>query len=148
AQIFDTHHAAMLLAAGTTAVSPFLAMQLAEEHKPEGAASYCYALETGLKKVLSRMGISTLASYRNGHLFETVGLHDRLCEEFFESGAHFTGAITLQQVLEDYLHNHALAYSSEHTVLKDSGFYRYRKEGEQHETSPDLLRKLHVVVQP
>ncbi|HXB22535.1 MAG TPA: glutamate synthase large subunit, partial [Candidatus Solibacter sp.] len=148
AQVFDTHHVAMLLAVGATAVSPFLAMQLAEEQRPGGASSYCHAIDSGLKKVLSRMGISTLASYRNGQLFEMIGLDGQFCEEFFESGAHFAGDVTLQRILEDYLYNHTLAYSSEQATLKDAGLYRYRKEGEQHETSPDLLRKLHAMVKP
>ncbi|HEV2962770.1 MAG TPA: glutamate synthase large subunit, partial [Candidatus Angelobacter sp.] len=140
-QALDTHNMALLLAVGAAAVSPFLALLFAEEHQPQGAANFCQAIDTGLKKVLSRMGISTIASYRNGQLFETIGLGRQLCQEFFESATHVAGAISLQQILEDYLHNHALAFGTEPDSLKDAGFYRYRKEGEQHETSPELLRK-------
>jgi glutamate synthase domain-containing protein 2/glutamate synthase domain-containing protein 1/glutamate synthase domain-containing protein 3 len=148
AQALDTHHVALLLAVGAAAVSPSLAMRLAEEHQPPGvtgygAANYCQAVDTGLKKVLSRMGISTIASYRNGQLFETVGLGRELCDEFFESATHVAGTASLQQILEDYLYNHELAFRSEQAGLRDAGLYRYRKEGEQHETSPELLRKLH-----
>ncbi len=151
AQALDTHHVALLLAVGASAVSPFLAMRLAEEQQPQGmavyaAANYCQAIDTGLKKVLSRMGISTIASYRNSQLFETVGLDSRLCRRFFESVDYVAGVVSLQQVLQDYLHNHALAFSSDQPGLRDAGLYRYRKEGEQHETSPELLRKLHSYV--
>src|SRR5205823_3983904 len=117
-QALDTHHVAMLLAVGAAAVSPFLAQRFAEEHQPQGATNFCQAIDTGLKKVLSRMGISTIASYRNGQLFETIGLDRRLCQEFFESATHVAGVVSLQQVLEDYLHNHALAFSSEQAGLK------------------------------
>src|SRR5262249_12056417 len=61
-QVIDTHHLALLITAGATAVYPFLAMQLAEETTVDGAASYVRALNAALHKVLSRMGISTLAS--------------------------------------------------------------------------------------
>src|SRR5437660_4547924 len=100
-------------------------------------------MNAGLRKVLSRMGISTLASYRNGQLFEVVGLGRQLCEEFFESAEHFAEATSLEEVIHDYLHNHALAFTQEKAALKDAGFYRYRKEGEVHATSPELMRQLH-----
>ncbi len=146
AQVIETHHVAMLLAVGATAVSPFLAMQLAEQHHKNGAANYCNAVNAGLRKVLSRMGISTLASYRNAQLFEVVGLDAELCEEFFESAGRSAEATSLEEVLGDYLHNHAVAFGPEQaglTGLKDAGLYRFRKEGEVHGSSPDLIRKLH-----
>jgi glutamate synthase (ferredoxin) len=145
-QVIDTHHVALLVAVGASAVVPFLAMQLAEECRADGAANYCNAIDAGLKKVLSRMGISTVASYRNSQLFEIIGLDDQFCGQFFESAAHFAEAVSLEQILEDYLHNHALAYSASQPGLKDAGLYRYRKEGERHETSPEILRKLHAHV--
>ncbi len=152
AQAFDTHHVAMLLAVGASAVFPYLAMRFAEEHQPDevtncGAANYCRSIDTGLRKVLSRMGISTIASYRNGQLFETIGLDRRLCLEFFESAAHVAGAASLEQIVEDYLHNHAVAFGPAQANLKDAGLYRYRKDGEQHETSPEVLRKIHAHVE-
>src|SRR5262249_6676059 len=63
AQVIETHHMALLLAVGATAVHPFLAMQLAEQHQVNGGTGYCSAISAGLRKVLSRMGISSLASY-------------------------------------------------------------------------------------
>ena len=145
-QVIDTHHLALLLAVGASAVRPFLAMQLAAEMKPEGAAAYATAINAGLRKVLSRMGISTLASYRNAQLFEVIGLDGSLCREFFENAPRCAEATSLERVLEDYLHNHALAFHPEHKGPRDAGLYRFRKEGELHGTSPELLRRLHAHV--
>jgi glutamate synthase (NADPH/NADH) large chain/glutamate synthase (ferredoxin) len=145
AQVLDTHHLAMLLAVGVTAVCPFLALHLAEVHRPDGAANYCKAVNAGLKKVLSRMGISTISSYRNSQLFEVVGLDSRLCREFFEDASHFAEALSLEALLENYLRNHALAYEGAEG-LRDAGYFRYRKEGERHGTSPEILRKLPALV--
>src|SRR5207302_801693 len=78
-QVIDTHHIAVLIAAGASAVHPYLAMELAARDKPGGAARYREGVEKGLRKVLARMGISTVASYRNSQLFETVGLDAEFC---------------------------------------------------------------------
>jgi glutamate synthase domain-containing protein 2/glutamate synthase domain-containing protein 1/glutamate synthase domain-containing protein 3 len=146
AQVIDTHHIAMLIAVGATAVQPYLALQLAEEIKPGGPANYSVAVAAGLRKVLSRMGISTLASYRNAQLFEVVGLDGRLCREFFESAPHCAEATALEQVLADYLYNHTLAFHSAEQAPRDAGLYRFRKEGEVHGTTPELMRRLHAHV--
>src|SRR5207249_9655526 len=84
AQVFDTHHVALLVAAGRTAVVPYLADEFAEAIEPGGAEKARAAIHAGLRKVLARMGVSTLASYRNSHLFEIVGLSQDLCEQLFE----------------------------------------------------------------
>jgi glutamate synthase domain-containing protein 2/glutamate synthase domain-containing protein 1/glutamate synthase domain-containing protein 3 len=141
AQALDTHHIAMLIAVGATAVCPFLALQLADSRNPDGAANYTIAINAGLKKVISRMGISTLTSYRNAQLFEVVGLDPHLCREFFEDASRFAEAALLETVLGDYLHNHSAAFADD-KGLRDAGFFRFRKEGELHNTSPDLMRKL------
>lgn len=142
AQVIETHHVAMLLAGGATAICPFLAIQLAEQHHANGAANYYNAVHAGLHKVLSRMGISTLASYRNAQLFEVVGLSADVCERFFESAERFAEATSLDEIFADYLHNHALAFASDQAGLKDAGLYRFRKEGELHGSSPEVVRKL------
>lgn len=144
AQVIEVHHLALLLAVGAAAVRPFLAQQLAEDLVPGGAHNYRNAMDTGLKKVLSRMGISTLASYRNGRLFEVIGLDETVCRDFFEDAHCWDGPATLSQLLEDYLFNHAQAFRPEFREPGDAGLYRFRKLGEQHATSADLLRKLHA----
>ena len=74
AQVVDTHHIALLIAAGASAVMPYVALEQAVSLRPDGAAAYRLAVEKGLRKVMARMGISTIASYRNSQLFETIGL--------------------------------------------------------------------------
>jgi glutamate synthase (ferredoxin) len=144
AQVIETHHVALLLAVGATAVQPFLAQQLAEEQVAGGTKNYRTAIDGGLRKVLSRMGISTLASYRNAQLFEVIGLEEEICREFFESAPRCAEANSLKQLLGDYLFNHAQAFKPEFKAPADSGLYRFRKEGEKHATSADLMRKLHA----
>jgi len=145
-QVIETHHVALLLAAGATGVRPFLAQQLAEEKVAGGAINYRNAVNAGIRKVLSRMGISTLASYRNAQLFEVIGLDGQVCRDFFESAPGWAEANSLEQLLGDYLFNHAQAFRPEFKSPADAGLYRFRKQGERHSASADLLRKLHAHV--
>ncbi|MGA7916896.1 MAG: glutamate synthase large subunit, partial [Candidatus Acidiferrales bacterium] len=148
-QIIETHHIALLIAAGASAVYPYLAMELSENLKPGGAAKYRIAVEAGLRKVLARMGISTVASYRNSHLFETVGLDDEVCAEFFEDASSSIGGKTLQNILADTVAAHARAFAAAAAgaaAMQDAGLYRFRHAGERHGTSPDLVRRMHSYI--
>jgi glutamate synthase (ferredoxin) len=146
AQVFDTHHIALLIAAGANAVVPYLAEQFAESIEPGGTDRMHNALDPGLRKVLARMGISTLASYRNSQLFEILGLDKALCAEFFEDAAAYPGQKTLDDLLADYLRMHTLAFTRDSDELTDNGFYRFRKGGELHANSPEVVRRLHAHV--
>ncbi len=142
-QVIDTHHAALLIAAGATAVLPYLALEQAEKVAMDGPTRYRAAVEKGLLKVMARMGISTIASYRNSHLFETVGLDADLCERFFEDAGRALGGKGLDRLLGDCLKRHAAAFRNPDAPLKDEGLYRFRKSGERHGTSPELVRHMH-----
>jgi glutamate synthase domain-containing protein 2/glutamate synthase domain-containing protein 1/glutamate synthase domain-containing protein 3 len=146
AQVFDTHHVALLVAAGATAVVPYLADQFAESLEPGGTEKIRVAMNAGLRKVLARMGVSTLASYRNSHLFEVVGLSEELCAEFFEDAADFPGQKSLDSLLTDYLRMHRAAFSGHTDDLSDAGLYRFRKGAELHASSPEVVRRLHAHV--
>src|SRR5712664_4163803 len=146
AQVFDTHHVALLVAAGATAVVPYLADQFAESVEPGGTEKIRTAMNAGLRKVLARMGVSTLASYRNSHLFEIVGLSEDLCAEFFEDAADFPGPKSLDDLLGDYLRMHRAAFSGAANELADAGLYRFRKGAELHANSPEIVRRLHAHV--
>jgi glutamate synthase (ferredoxin) len=146
AQVFDTHHVAMLVAAGASAVVPYLADQFAESLEPGGAEKIRVAMNAGLRKVLARMGVSTLASYRNSHLFEVVGLSEQLCANVFEDAADFPGQKSLDDLLADYLSLHKKAFSEKTDDLADSGLYRFRKGAELHANSPEVVRRLHAHV--
>jgi glutamate synthase domain-containing protein 2/glutamate synthase domain-containing protein 1/glutamate synthase domain-containing protein 3 len=142
-QVIETHHVALLIAAGASAVYPYLAMELAANAGPDGAANYRTAVEAGFRKVLARMGISTVASYRNSHLFETIGLDNEICTEFFEDASSRLGGKTLDQLLEDSLAAHTRAFAATGARLPDAGLYRFRHAGERHSNSPELVRRMH-----
>src|ERR1700756_112463 len=146
AQVFDTHHLALLVAAGASAVVPYLADQFAEALEPGGAERMCTAINAGLRKVLARMGVSTLASYRNSHLFEIVGLTQELCTEVFEDAADFPGQKSLDDLLADYLRMQTAAFSGANKEMGDAGLYRFRKGAELHANSPEVVRRLHAHV--
>jgi glutamate synthase (ferredoxin) len=146
AQIFDTHHVALLVAAGASAVLPYLADQFAEALESGGAERVRTSVNAGLRKVLARMGVSTVASYRNSQLFEVVGLAEDLCSEFFEDAADFPGLKTLDELLGDYLKMHEKAFAATADDLGDAGLYRFRKGAELHANSPELVRRMHAHV--
>lgn len=146
AQAFDTHHMALLLAAGATAVVPYLAEQFANAQEPEGMEHVRTAITAGLRKVLARMGVSTLASYRNSCLFEIVGLSEQFCAEFFEDAADFVGQKSLDELLADYLKMHENGFAAASEEMGDAGLYRFRKGAELHANSPEVVRRLHAHV--
>jgi len=146
AQVFDTHHVALLVAAGASAVVPYLAEQFAESLESGGAERMRAAVEAGLRKVLARMGVSTIASYRNSHLFEIVGLAEEFCAEHFEDAADFPGPKSLDDLLTDYLRMHTAAFSGASHELADAGLYRFRKGAELHANSPEIVRRMHAHV--
>src|SRR6202007_2867735 len=132
AQVFDTHHVALLVAAGASAVVPYLADEFADSLEPGGSEKVRAAISAGLRKVLARMGVSTVASYRNSHLFEILGLSGNLCAELFEDAADYPGQKSLDDLLSDYLRLHEEAFSSESEELADSGFSPFRTRCELH----------------
>src|SRR5712671_3701085 len=146
AQVFDTHHVALLVAAGASAVVPYLAEQFAESLEAGGTEKMRSAINAGLLKVLARMGVSTLASYRNSHLFEVVGLSEELCAEFFEDAADFPGQKSVDDLLGDYVRMHRAAFSGAPNDLADAGLYRFRKGAELHANSPEIVRRMHAHV--
>ena len=144
-QVIETHHLAMLIAAGASAVLPYLALEFAGNLKAGGRARYRDAVETGLRKVLARMGICTIASYRNSQLFELVGLDEEVREAFFEDAGAVLSGKSLEDLLQDALDRHQAAYAPAATLndLRDDGLYRFRHAGERHSSSPALVRSMH-----
>src|SRR6266568_3711416 len=117
-----------------------LADEFAEALGPGGTEKVRAAINAGLRKVLARMGVSTLASYRNSHLFEIVGLSESLCAEVFEDAADYPGQKSLDDLLSDYLRMHKAAFSGPSDDLADAGLYRFRKRAELQ--GPVFLRDL------
>jgi glutamate synthase (ferredoxin) len=145
-QVLDTHHVAMLVACGASAVMPYLALEEATRLHADGMQRYRAAVEKGLRKVMARMGISTIASYRNSQLFETIGLDPELCSLFFEDATSALGGKGLNELLLNCVERHAAAYAAKGPELVDIGLYRFRHNGERHSSSPELVRRMHKYI--
>ncbi len=142
-QVLDTHHVALLVAVGASAVHPYLAMSLAARANLNGPACYRTAIEKGLRKVLARMGISTMSSYRNSQIFETIGIDAAVCDEFFEDAGRTLSGTSLDDLLRDCISCHTAGFAAPAAEFRDAGLYRFRRNGEQHASSPELVRRMH-----
>lgn len=152
-QVWDVHHFALLLGYGASAVNPYLAIEsiagmIADDAEGLGFRkaykNFKKAIEDGLYKIISKMGISPLASYRGAQIFEIVGLNRDLVERFFVGTPSRIRGIGLAQLAEDVLARHATAFAqtSVKGKLPDPGLYRFRKDGEYHAYNPFVIRAL------
>ncbi|HYM90143.1 MAG TPA: glutamate synthase large subunit, partial [bacterium] len=147
----DIHHIAALIGYGASAVNPYLVYEvIAEEAARAGAeptdalARYRKAIESGLLKVMSKMGISTVSSYHGAQIFEAVGLDHALVEFALTGTPSRLGGIGLGEIAEDVLERHRRAFGgSPPTSLGDPGLFRFRKDGEYHAFHPNVVRTLH-----
>jgi glutamate synthase (ferredoxin) len=146
----DVHHVAALIGYGASAVCPYLAHEMiAREARRAGADPAVYlarhraAIEAGLLKIMSKMGISTVSSYHGAQVFEAVGLDRALVEYAFAGTPSRLGGIGLGEIADDALARHRRAYGSEEPVLDDPGLFRFRRDGEYHAFHPNVLRTLH-----
>ena len=148
AEAREVMHLCLLLGYGASAVNPWLAFEtlheLAEEGLLEGLGAeaartrYIAALEKGVQKVLSKMGISTLQSYVGAQVFEAVGLGPALVEEFFTGTTSRLGGVELEQVERECL----LRFESAATPADDldwGGRYKWRRDGERHQLTPNVI---------
>jgi glutamate synthase (ferredoxin) len=142
-QVIDTHHVALLVATGASGVMPYVALEQAASLSLDGPTAYRAAIERGLLKVMARVGISSITSYRNSHLFETVGLDEDLRERFFDDAGGALGGKGLDELLDDWVERHREAFRNPDAQLKDEGLYRFRRSGERHGNSPELVRRMH-----
>ncbi|QIE46245.1 glutamate synthase large subunit [Pseudohalocynthiibacter aestuariivivens] len=141
AECIDPHYFAVLVGAGATVVNAYLAEDsladriergLLEGTLTEAVARYRKAIDAGLLKIMSKMGISVISSYRGGLNFEAIGLSRAMCAEFFPglvSRISGIGVSGIQTKLEEV---HARAYGAAENVLPIGGFYKARKSGESH----------------
>ncbi len=153
----EDHHFACLIGYGAALVHPYLALATArdiakgvkgrEPKRPEEAVrDYVWAVEKGLLKIMSKMGISTMASYRGAQVFEHAGLSESVIERYFHGTPGFAGGADLEVIARDVLAFHGEAYGSESDKLVDRGHYRFRKAGEYHALNPDVFKALHKAV--
>ena len=134
----DVSQIALLFAYGASAVHPYLAL----ESSADGAA-YIKAVEKGLLKILSKMGVSTLRSYCGAQLWQTVGLDAQLVDRYFTGTALLAGGVGLETIAGHVLGRHASAFTSDDdALLETGGDYHYRADGEQHAWSPSAIATL------
>jgi len=154
----EVHHFALLGGYGAEAVHPYLALEsLAQPASPHASPggelpdpdtathNYIKAIGKGLKKVMSKMGISTYMSYTGAQIFEAVGLHSSLVQKYFTGTPSNIEGIDIFQVAEEALRTHHAAFSADPVLagaLEDGGEYAFRIRGEQHMWTPDSIAKL------
>jgi glutamate synthase domain-containing protein 2/glutamate synthase domain-containing protein 1/glutamate synthase domain-containing protein 3 len=145
----DAHQAAALLGYGADAICPGLTLATVAglvEDDPAGAqARYVHALEEGVFKVMSKMGISTLDSYRGAQIFEAVGLDAEVVATCFAGTASPLGGVGFAELAADALARHR-AGRAEVARLDNPGWFKHRPRGEYHATNPEVMQALHFAV--
>jgi glutamate synthase domain-containing protein 2/glutamate synthase domain-containing protein 3 len=155
----DVHHLATLIGFGAGAVCPWLALQSIEslgaddvrrEYPDADAAEHNYlkAADKGLLKIMSKMGISTVSSYRGGQIFECLGLAHRVVDTCFFGTPNRIGGLDFVDLARPVLERHASAFESirktvELNKLPDYGLVRFRRDGERHAWEPAVIRAMH-----
>ncbi|MGK5545207.1 glutamate synthase large subunit [Streptomyces sp. URMC 127] len=154
----EVHHVALLIGYGAAAVNPYLAMESVEDLvragtfltdiEPEDAIrNLIKALGKGVLKVMSKMGISTVASYRGAQVFEAIGLDETFVDTYFHGTATKIGGAGLDVIAREVAARHAKAYpatgiAASHRRLDIGGEYQWRREGEPHLFDPDTVFRL------
>ncbi|WP_181923671.1 glutamate synthase large subunit [Streptomyces inhibens] len=154
----EVHHVALLIGYGAAAVNPYLAMESVEDLVRAGTflpgvetetaiKNLIKALGKGVLKVMSKMGISTVASYRGAQVFEAVGLDEGFVAKYFHGTATKIGGAGLDVIAKEVAARHAKAYpasgiAATHRALEIGGEYQWRREGEPHLFDPDTVFRL------
>ena len=155
----EVMHAALLIGYGASAINPYMAFAVLDDLVKCGEVqmnyetaekNYIKAICKGLYKVLSKMGISTLRSYRGAKIFEAIGLSDELLRTYFGTAAGTIGGIHLDQIARDYSKFHDEGYSPDFEdrelqgLLPYVGLFSYRKDGEKHAWNPETIAALQL----
>src|SRR4028119_2457529 len=166
AQCWSTHHFACLMGYGAVAICPYLALEsvrawwsdpktqnLMQHGKvpnitvTQAQARYRTAVENGLLKILSKMGISLLSSYQGGQIFEAIGIGGDLLDLGFKGTVSRIGGLSVAELANEVMSFHSQAFPE--LVLKkleNFGFVQYRRGGEYHMNSPEMAKALHKAV--
>jgi glutamate synthase (NADPH) large chain len=150
----EVHHVAVLLGYGAAAVNPYLAFESVEDLIATGVLTgiapakavrnYVKALGKGVLKIMSKMGISTVASYTGAQVFEAIGLDSELIERYFAGTSSTIGGVGLNEIAAEIAARHATAYPANqgeraHRRLDVGGEYQWRREGEVHLFNPETV---------
>ena len=159
-EIRETMHAALLLGYGASALCPYMTFavldDLVKRHKIQeeyatAEKNYIKAVDKGLKKIMSKMGISTIRSYRGAKIFESIGLSEDLLRRYFGTETSTIGGIGLKEIACDAirLHEQARAEADSslftlHSSLKNQGQFSWRKDGIKHAWNPETIANLQL----
>ncbi|MBN1462484.1 MAG: glutamate synthase subunit alpha, partial [Paludibacteraceae bacterium] len=149
-------HFALLFGYGANVVNPYLAFALIENQIAQGNLKldfetaekhYIKAIKKGLLKVLSKMGISTLRSYRGAQIFEAIGLHSSVLEKYFKGTISKIEGADLNDIAQDIIRCHEKGFCTDpitDALTENIGTYAYRRNGEKHAWSPEVIAKLQI----
>jgi glutamate synthase (NADPH/NADH) large chain len=149
AEIAEVNHYATILSFGASAIHPYGAYETLREFDLPSTATQTYrkACEKGVIKVMSKMGISTIAGYNGAQLFEAVGLADELVDQYFHGTTSRIGGLTLQQLEQEYLTRHEAAFGPRaNDLLASGGSFQFKAEGEHHLYDPTTIYQFQLAI--
>ncbi|MCL6260060.1 glutamate synthase large subunit [Aquiflexum sp. TKW24L] len=151
--IRETHHFATVIGYGASAINPYLALESLIHLNEKGAFAkdipqnqlfynFQKAVGSGLLKVLSKMGISTLQSYQGSQIFEAIGLGPEVIDRCFKGTVSRISGISFDELAEEVLIRHHAAYQTESPILETGGVYQWKRRGEKHMFNPETIHLL------
>ncbi len=154
-EIRETMHAALLLGYGASALNPYMTFAILDDLVKKGKiqedyataeANYIKAIKKGLFKIMAKMGISTIRSYRGAKIFESIGLSESLLKTYFGTEVSNIGGIGLETISRDaiLLHNDAFSSKAQTDFLPNLGQFHYRKDGIKHAWNPETIATLQL----
>ena len=156
-EIRETMHAALLLGYGASALCPYMTFAILDDLVKRGKiqeeyataeANYIKAVDKGLKKIMSKMGISTIRSYRGAKIFESIGLSEDLLRRYFGTETSTIGGIGLKEIARDQIRlqtlPHPLPVRDGSSSLANHGQFSWRKDGIKHAWNPETIAKLQL----
>ncbi len=154
-EVYDPHSAAVLIAFGASVIYPYMMYSsIVSYYERKNISSYelqhklknsAKAIGAGLLKIMSKMGISTIASYRNSSLFDIIGLSDEIIQDCFEHANSDLNGLGYEDIEKRIELSHFDAYNNNNTMfpLNMGGFYKYLDGGEYHDYGPDITKAMH-----
>ena len=154
-EIRETMHAALLLGYGASALCPYMTFAILDDLVKHGKiqedyataeANYIKAVKKGLFKIMAKMGISTIRSYRGAKIFESIGLSESLLKNYFGTNVSTIGGIGLATIAKDAiaLHDAAFSKTANNDFLPNLGQFHYRKDGIKHAWNPETIATLQL----
>ena len=154
-EIRETMHAALLLGYGASALCPYLTFAILDDLVKKGKiqenyetaeANYIKAVKKALLKIMAKMGISTIRSYRGAKIFESIGLSESLLKNYFGTDVSTIGGIGLETIAKDAIamHDKGFAKQAETDFLPNLGQFHYRKDGIRHAWNPETIASLQL----